>query len=173
MGFAFNPINKSYEVYTEDESAIIQYRAFCKANKLKISVANSEYKRNSKYRNNYMETHMDDKVHICAYCGWPIKKKDITIDHIFPVDKTSKSVRLQKQMKWFGIDDINSEKNLCVAHKSCNSRKGSKTGVWVFKGFLGKIKALWVVRWIGRIIVAVAVVQVMFCVLQDYVNLFW
>lgn len=171
MGLVFNPANKCYEVYTEDESAIARYRAFCKAKKLKISVADTEYKRNSKYRDNYMEAHMDDKIHICAYCGWPIKKENITIDHIFPVDRTSKNLRLQRQMKKFGIEDINSEKNLCVAHKSCNSRKGSKTGIWVFKGFLGKIKALWVVRWVIRAVIAFVLAQWWLVLLQEYLRL--
>lgn len=145
FGLAFSPKTKCYEICVNAAHDIDELKQFCKKNKLKIVISDTKYQRNSKYRENYLSSH-EEKKYWCAYCGNRFEKEQITIDHIFPVDKTSKSVSLQNRMHRFGIGDINSEKNLVPACKSCNSKKASKTGRWIIKGFLGKSKVLWVLR---------------------------
>ena len=104
-------------------------------NKLKVEIIESEYIRSYDYRTKYFEKHKGiNGYYICSYCGKVMNKDNTTIDHIFPINKVSKSKFLKKILKLINIISINDERNLTPCCKVCNSRKGNKLGVWTLLG---------------------------------------
>lgn len=145
MGLLYNFDGKCYEMRLNDKNEFQSIIKYCKKHKLKYIIINSEIKRDYNYRKIFFDSNEKEKYR-CAYCGKIFRKDSITVDHIFPIDKTSKSDFLQRLMIFLNIYDINSIKNLCAACNRCNSKKGSRTGRWILKGFLGKSENLWIVR---------------------------
>lgn len=130
------------------------YVSFCKRHRLKCNVLAEEYVRSSNYRKTYFDSqNFTGKYTICTYCGLPVRVEKLTVDHIIPVDKVKKTTRAKIMMKLFGITDVNELKNLCSACKRCNSKKRAKMGIWIIRGFIGKSKFIWCIRWILRIII--------------------
>lgn len=110
------------------------------------------YIRDSHYRKEFLQTKKHEWT-ICAYCGLPKRTKNITVDHIIPVDKVKKSQYAKWLLKIFHIDNVNDKKNLAGACRKCNSKKGTKMGLWVLRGFIGKSSVVWIVRWILRLVI--------------------
>ena len=46
-----------------------------------------------------------------------------------------------------GISDINDVKNLVPSCEKCNSKKGSKMGLWLIRGDIGKHFGIWLFWW--------------------------
>lgn len=69
---------------------------------------------------------------------------DIVIPEFNSWFKTKYSKTYMAVLKEFGIEDINDKRNLVCACKSCNSSKGSKGGIWLVRGYLGRFFILWV-----------------------------
>ena len=79
------------------------------------------------------------KYYRCAYCGKPVKKDCITVDHIIPVYKSQRNFSAKILMKLFRIHNINEYENLTPSCKKCNSKKGSKLSInYIYKGITGK-----------------------------------
>ncbi len=126
---------------------------FCKANRLKLRVNNKFGTRSTDYRKNYFfqnPPHLLNR-YFCAYCGKLCRKRDITVDHIYPISKVKNRIKLQKKLKARGYRGINDVKNLVAACKKCNQRKGVNMGLWVLKGHLGKYPIIWVIRHMIRL----------------------
>lgn len=121
---------------------------------LKILILSPENRRSNNYRKLFFENNKGfiGKYYFCSYCGKVCRSSSITIDHIFPINKTSKSMVYKYFLKKLKINDINDIRNLAPACKSCNSRKASKTGLWLIRGFIGKYSATWFVIWLITII---------------------
>ena len=101
---------------------------------------------------------MIGKYYVCAYCFKLLKKNDVTVDHIISVNKSQKNRMANWLMNRMEISNVNDERNLCCACKECNSRKGSKAGLWLLRGFLGKKKeVIWGV-YIGTIAMLIVLV---------------
>lgn len=94
--------------------------------------------------------------YVCAYCGRLLKEKDVTVDHIYPVHAAKTDINIQNKLKYKGFSDINDIKNLVAACRSCNRRKGTKMGIWILKGKLGRSPVLWCIRKSVRLAVIVA-----------------
>lgn len=94
--------------------------------------------RSDDYRKQYFAKHSGYfGIHCCSYCGRLLFKKDATVDHIVPVHAAEKS----KFIRWLfkgRKDGVNNVKNLTTACPHCNSAKGSKCGVWLLRGWLGR-----------------------------------
>lgn len=153
--YRFSPeTNKSEKTVTFENINDEQFkrlRKICKRYNLSYEITNNDYKRGSSYRRTFFNCSKPILNHyFCAYCGKFIPKKDITVDHIFPVHCAEKNIKAQKRLNSLGIKNINSEKNLAPACKSCNSIKGAKTGLWIPKGYLGRIQYLWIFRHMFR-----------------------
>lgn len=129
-----------------------QYRKFCRIRLLKIYIYKREYTRSNNYRKVFLDNKSyNHKFTLCAYCGLPLRVSEITVDHIIPVHSVKKTRSGKFMIKLLNIKNVNEYRNLCAAHKRCNSKKGRKTGLWIIRGFLGKCIPLWIVRWILRI----------------------
>lgn len=51
-------------------------------------------------------------------------------------------------MKRMNIENINDQKNLVASCQLCNSRKGSKAGLWIIRGLLGRYYLSWIIFYI-------------------------
>ena len=147
-------------------SEIKKIERFCKRKHLKYYIDNSYGKRSSDYRKVFFQNNPPGifDLYMCAYCGMPVKKSKITVDHVFPVGQTSKNVFLQWFLGFLGINDVNDPANLVPACEKCNNRKGKKMGIWVIRGFFGKSKILWFIRWIIRVLLLCLLLYWLCCV---------
>lgn len=158
-GFEWDGLN--FVGYFENEKEILKIKYYCQEHKLKFKINNSLGTRSTDYRRiffKYNEPQLFGKYYICAYCGKWLKKEKLTVDHLYPVGKASKSLKYQQKLSRRGVKNINEPGNLLPACKNCNMRKSAKTGLWIFRGKIGRYKTLWIIRWILRLIIIALVV---------------
>ena len=107
-------------------------------------------RRSNNYRDVFLENRKSIKgYYFCSYCGSILNKNTLTVDHIIPIDRTSKSKFLKWILKKLKIEDINNIKNLTPSCRKCNSRKGSKIGLlWIVRGLTGRCIFTWVFVWL-------------------------
>ena len=128
---------------------------FCQHSKLKYRINNAYGSRSADYRRRFFRANPPPigKMYFCAYCGRLRNRRHITVDHLYPVSRASKSIPLQKKLRRMGIRNINSPQNLVAACKRCNNRKGGKMGLWILRGKIGRYPELWIFRHTIRIII--------------------
>ena len=135
------------------ERKLERLKAYCRKNHLKFYIDTRYGTRGSSYRARFLRN--NDPVlgmfYFCAYCGRPVSKKYVTVDHLYPVAKVSRDPALQKKLRRQGIDDLNSEKNLVPACYRCNQAKAAQMGPWIRKGKIGRHAWVWILRWVLRI----------------------
>ena len=135
------------------ERKLERLKAYCREKHLKFYMDNRYGTRGSSYRARFLRN--NDPVlgmfYFCAYCGRPVSKKYVTVDHLYPVAKVSRDPALQKKLRRQGIDDLNSEKNLVPACYRCNQAKAAQMGPWIRKGKIGRHAWVWILRWVLRI----------------------
>lgn len=107
---------------------------------IKIRLLDSRYSRDNLYRKAFFERyHGFFGIYRCAYCGIPMRKKNVTVDHIVPVAQSADSKKSRLFLKYIGAKNINSVKNLTPCCRRCNSSKGSIRSLRLFiKGYSGK-----------------------------------
>ena len=127
---------------------------FCQKRHLKYRINNAYGARSADYRRRFFRAnppHIMD-MYFCAYCGRLKRRRYITVDHLYPVGRASRSIQLQRKLRKMGIRNINSVRNLVPACKRCNSRKGKKMGLWIIRGRIGRHPGIWVMRHTMRLI---------------------
>lgn len=156
-GFHFEKRSYGKSFYTKSCNTIEErefYKKLCKKNRLNYCEHKKEYARSNDYRKIYLNNlNARHKYELCAYCGIPIKREKFTVDHIIPIDKAKKTNRAKILMKLLKIKDVNDSSNLCIACKQCNNQKRTKMGVWIIRGFIGKNRYIWYLRWILRLLI--------------------
>lgn len=158
LKFQKRKYGKSYYTKKINETQKNELIEYCEKHKLKYTIIDDAYLRNTTYRKDFLAQNQH-KWTICAYCGRPIKSEKVTIDHIIPVDKVKKNKSYARWlMKKMGINNINNSKNLVEACARCNSKKRTKMGIWLIKGFLGKSKILWTIRWLLRLLIIILII---------------
>ncbi len=137
-------------------------RSFCSQNHLRIRIDNGYGDRGTNYRQTYFKANKPfyRDLYCCAYCGRIMRKRDITVDHIYPINQVRASIKLQNYLKRHGIANVNDEKNLTPSCPRCNKQKSDKMGSWIIRGKIGKIQLLWWLRWGARIIGGIAILIV-------------
>lgn len=81
-------------------------------------------RKTGKVRERYMKAHKGVKGrYICAYCFKPVKANKMNVDHIYPFDRGGSN------KCW----------NLVAACERCNKKKSDKAGLWVVRGYFGKL----------------------------------
>ena len=162
----------SENVFSGEVSARVSYKIkrFCKENQLKFIYVNEYGYRGEHYRKDFFQNNKPIfyDSYFCAYCGKVINKKNMTVDHIYPIDKVRSDLRLQKKLKRMGIEDVNAPQNLVAACKRCNQKKGTNMGLWVLKGKIGKSTNFWHFRWIVRTIIITLII----CTLVEFAKTF-
>lgn len=139
---------------------IYKVRKTCR---LAYSIDNSFGKRSATYRKEYFAHNKPiyGKFYRCVYCGTLHTRKNITVDHIYPVKKVNESTYFQEKLKKKGAESVNSYKNLVAACRRCNSKKSANMGLWIPRAYIGSIKGFWFV--VHIIMIAVTVILIIWC----------
>lgn len=151
------------------ERRLERLREYCRENHLKFYIDNRYGTRGSSYRARFLR-HYDPVLgwfYFCAYCGRPVSKKHVTVDHLYPVAKVSRDPALQRKLKRQGIDDLNSEKNLVPACYRCNQKKAAQMGAWIRRGKLGRHAWVWALRWAVRLVILAVAAAAVWYVCQQ------
>lgn len=150
-------------------------QTYCKRNRLKLSIENELSTRGVNYRTAFFEKNAPiyKDYYFCSYCGFPLPKSKITVDHLYPIGLAKKDISFQKKLHKKGIYDINDVKNLVPACKKCNKRKGVKTGAWIIKGKIGRHQYLWVVRHILRIALMLSLIILLIYHSKELGEILW
>jgi 5-methylcytosine-specific restriction endonuclease McrA len=132
-----------------------QYRALrkiCWRHYLHFASDNAYGKRSSDYRFVFFKNARPvfGKYYLCTYCGRLVSKAKVEVDHLYPIGKVSKSLRLQKKLKRKGINNVNDLRNLVPSCKRCNRMKGAELGFWIIRGRIGRHPKVWLIRWMIR-----------------------
>jgi len=153
-GFSVKSNKNVIAVCKLDKNKIRYLKKYCKKLNLKYNLINTNFERNSNYRQaffaSYQPTEKGD--YFCAYCGRLVPKNEVTVDHIIPIYSVKYSPAKQKLLTKIGIRNINCKKNLAPACRKCNIYKGTKGGLWIIAGELGKKQKLWYFRHVVRFI---------------------
>lgn len=142
------------------KSSYNRLHSYCVANHIRIRIDNGYGDRGTNYRQTYFKANKPfyKDLYCCAYCGRIMRRRDITIDHIYPINQVRSSIKLQNFLKFHGIKNVNDEKNLTPACPSCNKHKSDKMGLWIIRGKIGKYQRLWRIRWAIRIVTIIVLV---------------
>lgn len=102
--------------------------------------------RSKNYRKNYLKKHKGFfGIYTCSYCGALIPKGMMEVDHIFPVHKAKEEligmsyVLLASTLSLHGKEGVNGTWNTCSSCHYCNHLKAAKGGLWVLRGYFGRI----------------------------------
>ena len=152
------------------ERTLHKIKKYCSLHKFRFRIENSLGKRDSDYRRRYfkMNKPVIGNRYICVYCGKLLKKDDVTIDHLYPIGKATKSLKYQKKLARKGLKNINDGKNLVSACYKCNALKAADTGIWIIKGRIGLIYPLWILRYIFRLVIIIAACVTLWWLWQYY-----
>ena len=148
----------------DSEKKIVNIKYYCQQHRLNFKISNAMGNRSTNYRSvffSHNEPKMFGKYYICSYCGKLLSQKNTTVDHLYPIGKSSKSIKYQKKLKKKGIYNINSVNNLVAACARCNKRKSDNAGFWIFKGRIGQYKWLWFIRWILKFLIFVGILYLL------------
>lgn len=145
--FGFREAGEEYFAVLSDHR-FDQFAYFAKKHKLRYYVVSSFSSRSGNYRKQFftkVRPFVGD-YYFCVYCGRLLHRKDVTVDHLYPVGKVRKLPRLQRKLRKQGILSVNDVKNLVPACEKCNAHKAAKMGLWIIRGKLGRHPYLWVLR---------------------------
>ena len=132
-----------------EASEIGALEEWCFKRRLEIETPYS--KRSSDYRKVFFEAFVPNAGkhrYFCAYCGFPVRKERITVDHLIAVKRAQRSRFYLNLLRKWCCGSVNDVRNLVPSCRRCNSRKGTKAGVWVLLGKLGRYARFWVAVWI-------------------------
>lgn len=152
------------KVSDNDAATIRKWKRFAKKKQFECIVTQDRYSRASNYRSKYISY---DPGHngwyFCLYCGRPMRKDQMTVDHIVPVDRAGRSWFVQKYLSAHGIEDVNDYKNLGPCCKRCNRKKSNHFNpYWMIQARLGKIRGFWLIRLETKLLI-ITVVVYMIC----------
>lgn len=116
--------------------------------RLAFEAVPSRYTRSSNYRERFLEANPGPWR--CRYCHRKLDASTMTVDHIVPVAATSRSRMAQRTLEAMGAGGVNDLGNLAPACSACNSRKGSRGGLWIARGVLGEFGWYWALVWVAR-----------------------
>lgn len=136
------------------EDKLFEIENWCFARKLSLITHFS--KRSVDYRKSFFKENagnFGEGRYLCAYCGRILKKENVTVDHLISVNKVQSSKRYICLVRRLGFKNVNDIRNLVPSCKHCNSRKGSKGGLWIVKGFLGRYRTFWLIFWSVALII--------------------
>lgn len=149
MGYSFDSKQKEW-VKQSNGDDITGAQLFCKQHGFHLVIDLPQYRRSYDYRQQFFSAHPGigkGKRYFCSYCGCLRTKEKITVDHLISVN----AVRKSKFAKWFlhriGIENVNDPKNLVPSCRRCNQQKGTKGGLWLLRGLIGRHAKFWFVFW--------------------------
>lgn len=129
------------------------------------------YERSTNYRRNFFNRYhgiLGTGIYHCSYCGKLLTKKRLRVDHLIPIYRVKEAGIGRVIMSLHGIRDINDTRNLVPSCESCNSRKGSKMGLWIVRGAVGRHYIFW---FILKLTIFAAMIYA-FCMNRDSIQRF-
>ena len=112
--------------------------------KIKCRYYNKKWSRSDDYRKKFFEAY--NPPFRCRYCNKALEEHELTVDHIVPVYQAKTNQKARNWLMIQGLQDVNDVNNLVPSCYKCNQRKGSKMGIWVLRGILGKYPWYWKVK---------------------------
>lgn len=131
-----------------EEAELLRSRAA--EDRLVFEAVPSQFTRSSNYREEFLAA--EPGPWRCRYCHKKLDASTMTVDHIVPVAAAAHGGLARKALEMMGADGVNDLVNLAPACSSCNNRKGSKGGLWIMRGVLGKESWYWVLVWVARFV---------------------
>lgn len=129
-------------VYTEKDKTNLVRKL--KKHHIRYQAYEKRWERSSNYRKLFF-AHNQPPFR-CRYCNKPLTRKQVVVDHIYPVSKGKKNIDSRMLLYLRGISDVNDIKNLAPCCYRCNQRKQDKLGLWYLRGILGKYRAYWITK---------------------------
>lgn len=118
----------------------------------KTSSPKNKFERSNDYRKKYLANHKGFfGIYCCAYCGKLCSKKNMQVDHIYPVNGVKGNSLKGSSGKLFITlislfhgptalkDGVNADWNKTAACPKCNGEKTDSMGLWILRGYLGKL----------------------------------
>ena len=87
-----------YRGQVSSEAQVERVKSFFEKKGLTFSIDNKLSRRSSDYRKQFFKQNKPALIYIwyfCAYCGRPVRKKYVTVDHLVPVAIAKNSLRVQ------------------------------------------------------------------------------
>lgn len=120
--------------------------------KKKNSSKGGPFSRSTDYRKEYLKKHKGFfGIYSCAYCGRLCSRSTMQVDHIYPVNGV-KGIGLKGTTGKLFVtlvslfhgpkalsQGVNANWNKTAACPRCNSNKTDNMGLWVLRGYLGKV----------------------------------
>lgn len=126
-----------------NKGEIEKIKSFCYSRFLRVVLHDDSMERSSNYRSRFFRRNKgvfgNSEFYLCAYCGKPLSKKDVRVDHIIPVYLASKTEKYKRMLILRGIRNVNDPRNLAPSCAKCNGRKGANGGLWILRGYLGRL----------------------------------
>lgn len=125
-------------------------QAFCRRYGFHLVIDLPQYRRSSNYRQEFFIAHPGvgkSEHYFCSYCGCLLCKEKITVDHLISVNAAQKSRFAEWILHRLGIKNVNDAKNLVPSCRRCNQQKGTKSGVWLIRGLIGRHAWFWLIFW--------------------------
>lgn len=159
LGFVY--INRKYKQEFESKEEAETIGELLKTYHIRYYGYSKDMIRSNDYRKQFFQTSKPiiGQWYFCAYCGRPLKKDKVTIDHIVSVRKAQKSKILQRILLKMDLTNINDRKNLCVCCEKCNKRKGQKISMaYVIRGILSQKRWFWMIYYLLLLIIILGVI---------------
>ena len=125
-------------------------------------MSKKQYSRSEDYRRKFFQKNRGifrgGNYH-CSYCGKILRPNKMQVDHLIPVYRVKRFGFGRLMMHISGIEDINDVKNLIPSCERCNAAKGSKMGLWLVRGAIGRHFWVWLFWW-SFLLAAVVLVAV-------------
>ena len=152
-------------------SEIRRWKRFARRKKFRFDYVDAKYARSTNYRQIFFSHYKPYRngKYFCIYCGRLLPKEKIQVDHIIPVHAAQTEWFIQRYLKRNGWESINDYRNLGASCRRCNSRKGAKMGVWVWRGFRGKSNRFQVVRRTVRRILVMGIVILALVLIKKWI----
>lgn len=140
-GFKWDGIHWTKDSTYEQE--ILHWEDWCRLRGLKMKAVGESSSRSSDYRKVFFEKNSPifGSRYACAYCGRKLRREQVQVDHIIPVEMAKRRSDIRRKIQIYGWKSINDSENLCAACSVCNSLKSSKGGLWIIRGRIGKKKS--------------------------------
>ena len=121
---------------------------WAKRNGFKCHKVEMYYTRSDDYRQDYFKNNKPivEAKYRCVYCGRKFPYRKITVDHLYPINKLMYEQTTRDRAKLSGINGANDVQNLVAACRFCNTKKGTKMGLWILRGKIGRHEWFWKLR---------------------------
>lgn len=121
-----------------------------------VSKPKSKWDRGDSYRTDFLKYNKGffGNLYFCVYCGKPITRKKMVVDHHIAINYVKKNPLLKLYFglsnvvtnflgyimhgsKWKKNSGVNVTYNLVPACTKCNGAKSDKGGLWIVRGLIG------------------------------------